>query len=236
MSKMNMDEMIMVSVDDHLIEPADMFIGRMPQAYADSTPRVGRFANGDERWIVEGKPWGGIGTAAVAGRRREELGNEPTHYGDVRLGTWQVDARVDDMNANGTLASLNFAKLPGFAGEKLVGGKDKALMLAIIQAYNDWHIEEWVGAHPGRFIANAILPLWDIDLAIAELRRVGARGCGSSHFRKTRPRSICPPSTGGIGTGCSPKSSNVVSRSRFTSVPREASYRPHHLNRRRMWA
>jgi predicted TIM-barrel fold metal-dependent hydrolase len=186
-STMHMNDMIMLSVDDHLIEPPGMFVGRMPAKYQHDAPRVAQYANGDERWVVEGKPWGGIGPAAVAGRKREELGNEPTRYADVRVGTFEVDARIDDMNANGTFMSLNFASLPGFAGEKLVGGKDKDLMLAILQAYNDWHIEEWVGRHPGRFIANAILPLWDVDLAIAELRRVAKAGFRVVSFPENPP-------------------------------------------------
>src|SRR5690606_30136874 len=79
-------------------------------------------------------------------------------------------------NANGTLMSINFASLAGFAGEKFVGGKDKELMLALLRAYNDWHIEDWAGRHPGRLIANGILPLWDLDLAVAELKRINDRG------------------------------------------------------------
>ena len=158
-AKMTMNDMIMLSVDDHAIEPPDMFLGRMPAKYKDETPRVAKYANGDERWVVEGKAWGGVGPAAVAGRKREELGDEPTRYGDVRKGAWDVDARIDDMNANGTLMSLNFASLLGFAGEKLVKGKDKELMLAIVRAYNDWHIEDWAGRYPARLIPNGILPL-----------------------------------------------------------------------------
>ena len=173
---LTMNDMIMISVDDHLIEPAEMFLGRMPARYKDDTPRVAQYSSGDERWVVEGKAWAGIGPAAVAGRRREELGNEPTQYTDVRRGTFDVDARIGDMNANGTLMSLNFASFPGFAAEKLVGGKDKGLMLAIIQAHNDWHIEDWAGRYPGRLIPNAILPLWDVDLAIQEVQRVAAAG------------------------------------------------------------
>jgi predicted TIM-barrel fold metal-dependent hydrolase len=175
--KMTMNDMIMLSVDDHAIEPPSMFVGRMPARFKDETPRVAQYANGDERWVVEGKAWGGVGPAAVAGRKREELGDEPTRYGDVRKGTWDVDARIDDMNANGTLMSLNFASLLGFAGEKLVKGKDKELMLAIVRAYNDWHIEDWAGRYPARLIANGIVPLWDVDLAVAELRRIRAAGC-----------------------------------------------------------
>jgi predicted TIM-barrel fold metal-dependent hydrolase len=176
MNGMTMNDMIMISVDDHAIEPPDLFVGRLPAQFRDRAPRVARFANGDERWMVEGKAWAGVGPAAVAGRRREELGDEPTRYGEVRKGCWDVDARIDDMNANGTLMSINFATLPGFAGEKFAAGKDKALMLALVRAYNDWHIEDWAGRHPGRLIANGILPLWDLDLAITELKRIGDAG------------------------------------------------------------
>jgi predicted TIM-barrel fold metal-dependent hydrolase len=80
------------------------------------------------------------------------------------------------MNANGTLLSANFPSFPGFSGEKLVHGKDKDLMLAMIRAYNDWHIEDWAGRYPERLIPMAILPLWELDLAIAELKRANEAG------------------------------------------------------------
>ena len=40
---MNVDDLILVSVDDHVIEPAHMFDGRVPKKYEDKAPRfVGR--------------------------------------------------------------------------------------------------------------------------------------------------------------------------------------------------
>src|SRR5205823_2720538 len=144
---MTMNDMVMFSVDDHILEPPDMFLGRMPAKFKDLTPRVAEYANGDQRWIIEGRPWAGIGPAAVAGRRREELGDEPTRFDQIRRGCWDVDARIDDMNANGTFLSLNFGSFPGFAGEKLAVCEDKDLMLAILRAHNDWHIEDWAGRH-----------------------------------------------------------------------------------------
>jgi predicted TIM-barrel fold metal-dependent hydrolase len=172
MTGMTMNDMVLISVDDHAIEPPNLFQGRLPARFKADEPRVAKFANGDERWMVEGKPWAGVGPAAVAGRRREELGDEPTRYAEVRPGCWDVDARIADMNANGTLMSLNFATLAGFAGEKFVGGKDKELMLALLRAHN----EDWAGRYPARLIPNGILPLWDIDLAIAELKRINDAG------------------------------------------------------------
>jgi predicted TIM-barrel fold metal-dependent hydrolase len=190
---MRREDLILVSVDDHIIEPCDLFKGRLPAALQDQAPRVARFANGDERWVIEGKALAGVGPAAVCGRNRDELGDEPTRYVDIRKGTFDVAARIEDMNANGVLASLNFPSLPGFSGEKFVSGKDKALMLALIQAYNDWHVEAWAGPYPGRFIPLAMVPLWDPALAIAELRRMAARGVRVVSFPEN-PTSFGQPS------------------------------------------
>ena len=52
----------------------------------------------------------------------------------------------------------------------------------MLQAYNDWHIDEWCAAYPGRFIPLGIVPMWDIDLAVAEVRRLGKKGCRSVSF------------------------------------------------------
>jgi predicted TIM-barrel fold metal-dependent hydrolase len=46
-----------------------------------------------------------------------------------------------------------------------------------MQAYSDWHIDEWCGAYPSRFIACGILPTWDMDATVAELKRIAAKGC-----------------------------------------------------------
>ena len=54
-------------------------------------------------------------------------------------------------------AALAFA---GFSAGHLSQFKDQ-VTVAMIQAYNDWHVDDWCATYPGRFIPNAILPLWD---------------------------------------------------------------------------
>ena len=44
-----------------------------------------------------------------------------------------------------------------------------------MQAYNDWHIDEWCGAHPGRFIPMALPAIWDAEACAEEVRRVAKR-------------------------------------------------------------
>ena len=55
----------------------------------------------------------------------------------------------------------------------------------MLQAYNDWAIDEWCGAYPGRFIPLGIVPMWDVDAAVAEVRRIAKKGCRSISFLET---------------------------------------------------
>ena len=47
---MNKDDMILVSVDDHLVEPPDMFEGHLPAKYADDAPRLVHNDDGSDVW------------------------------------------------------------------------------------------------------------------------------------------------------------------------------------------
>ena len=65
---MRVDDMIFVSVDDHVVEPPDLFEGRMPAKYVDQAPRVVRNERGDDVWVFDGLDIPNIGLNAVAGR------------------------------------------------------------------------------------------------------------------------------------------------------------------------
>jgi predicted TIM-barrel fold metal-dependent hydrolase len=173
---MHMNDMLIVSVDDHIIEPPDVFEHHVPAKWQDKAPRMTKSSTGIDAWLYEGKLAASFALNAVAGRPKEELGFEPNSYDQIRRGCWQVDARIDDMNVNGVLASLCFGTFPGFAGENFLTATDKDAALVFLQAYNDWHVDEWGGAYPGRFIPLGLVPLWSVELAVAELRRLEKKG------------------------------------------------------------
>ena len=50
--------------------------------------------------------------------------------------------------------------------------EDPEFSLALVQAYNDWHVEEWCGAYPARFIPMTLPVIWDAEACAA--RRCGA--------------------------------------------------------------
>jgi predicted TIM-barrel fold metal-dependent hydrolase len=172
---MNFTDMILVSIDDHVVEPADMFDRHTPKKYAEYIPKLITNDQGVDQWVYRGKPVGVTGLNAVVGWPKEEWDKNPARYAEMRPGVYDIHRRVADMNANGILSSMCFPTFAGFSAGHLSQFKDE-ITLAVISAYNDWHIDEWCAAYPGRFIPNAILPLWDPALAVAEINRVAAKG------------------------------------------------------------
>ena len=178
-------DMILVSVDDHLVEPPEVFDGRLPAKYADQAPKVVRQDDGADVWVFNDTVIPNIGLNAVAGRPREEYGIEPTAFDEMRPGCFDVHERIKDMDAAGVLASMNFPSFPGFSARLFAAAKDKGLALAVVRAYNDWHIDQWCGSYPGRFIPMALPVLWDAELAAQEVRRVAAKGVHSITFTES---------------------------------------------------
>ena len=117
-----------------------------------------------------------IGLNAVVGRVPEEYGIEPTAMSQLRPGNYDIHARVGDMNVNGIAASLNFGSCVTMDGRVLVYAKDKDLALIHLRAWNDWHLHEWCNVYPGRFIPCAILPIWNMDATVAEIKRIARNG------------------------------------------------------------
>jgi predicted TIM-barrel fold metal-dependent hydrolase len=179
---MDANDLIMVSVDDHLVEPPDLFDHALPSRWRDHAPRVVRRDDGSDVWQFEGTVIPNIGLNAVAGRPKEEYGIEPTAFDEMRPGCWDVDERVKDMDAGGVLGSMCFPSFPGFSGRVFAAAGDKDLALAVLRAYNDWHVDVWCGTHPGRFIPMGLPVLWDPELAAAEVRRLAAKGVHSLTF------------------------------------------------------
>ncbi len=81
---MKIEDMIMISVDDHVVEPPDVFEGRLSEKYSDRAPHIVHKDDGTDVWIFEGRQMPNIGLNAVAGRPPEEYGVEPTASEELR--------------------------------------------------------------------------------------------------------------------------------------------------------
>jgi predicted TIM-barrel fold metal-dependent hydrolase len=171
----------LVSVDDHVLEPPHVWETRLPARFRDVGPRIRTDEQG-EAWFFEGKRMPTTGLAAAAGKKVEDFSPMPVTYADMRPGCYDPAARIEDMNRAGVLASLCFPSFPRFCGQTFTEADDKELGLACVRAYNDWMIEEWCGTAPGRLIPMIILPLWDPQLAVAEIERTAALGARAIAF------------------------------------------------------
>lgn len=217
-----------ISVDDHLVQPPDLWQSRLPAKFRERGPRVVEGAGGDptavmrkvaganagaadenadrfaglasdvkpgDAWVYDGETMPTTYASAAVGIPPEQYTPFPFAYSDLRKELYDPVARLQDMDRDGVLASLCFpmSEFPRFCGQAFSEGADKELGLACIQAYNDFVIEDWCGAAPGRYIPLIIVPLWNPHLAVREVERTAAKGAKAIAFSEA-PHKLGLPS------------------------------------------
>ena len=188
---------LIISVDDHVVEPPGLWQERLPARFRDRGPRIERRklkrgaggvgggnmgfvedADGQwcDVWLYDDLEYPFMTLMAAVGF--EELGFDVTTFDEIRPGCWKQPERLEDMDASHVEAAVCFPNvLPRFCGQTFYERKDKELALLCVKAYNDWIIEDWcAGAGRGRLIPLTIVPLWDPALAADEIRRCAGKG------------------------------------------------------------
>ena len=195
-----------ISVDDHVIEPPDLWERWLPAKFRADGPRVveapwemvpdtprayrsgwGAFRPANEGpltdwWLFDGQMSGTLIGNAAAGLPSDAIVAGPIRFSEMRPGCFQVAARLDDMDRNHVERSLCFPTLARFCGQTFLNARDKDLALACVMAYNDFMVDEWSGESGGRLIPLCLIPLWDVQLAAAEVMRNAARGVRAVAF------------------------------------------------------
>ena len=190
-----------ISSDDHVIEPPDLWERWLPSRFRERGPRVEptpteavtkaggavSYRRGSEGpiadwWVFEDLVTPIPLVTACVGYPVEEYSMRPIRFDEMRKGCYDPHARLADMDVARVERSLCFPNYPRFAGQMFSEAQDKELGLACAQAYNDWMIEEWCGDSGGRLIPLTLVPLWDPHLAAAEVRRNAARGSKAITF------------------------------------------------------
>ena len=195
-----------ISVDDHIVEPADVWTSRMPAKFKDAAPHIVRAPMPDVTFvggkltIVEGggtKPvdWWHyedlkrplLRVDSAVGVPRDQVTMTGVTYEDMRPGSYRQKERLEDMDVNHIEASLCFPTFPRFCGQTFTEAEDKELALLCVEAYNDYQVEEWCAGTGGRLVPLIIVPLWDAHLAAAEVRRNADRGVRAVCFSEIPP-------------------------------------------------
>ncbi|WP_095046556.1 amidohydrolase family protein [Streptomyces sp. WM6386] len=176
------DDMKLISVDDHLIEHPRVWADRLAAKDRDAGPRIIENDEGSQVWTYEGRVYPNIGLNAVVGKDPTEWGWDPVRYDDMLPGCYDPAERLKDMDVDGVYAGMAFPSFPRFAGTVFLEGQDKGLALRCVQAYNDFVLDEWSATDPNRLVPVVILPMWDVEASIAELRRTAAKGAKTVSF------------------------------------------------------
>ena len=84
---MNVEDLILVSVDDHVVEPPDMFDGHLPDKYKDLAPKVIQHATtATTSGRTRARSCPTSGSTPWPGAPPEEYGIEPTSFAEMRHG------------------------------------------------------------------------------------------------------------------------------------------------------
>ena len=198
-----------ISVDDHLVEPPELFLDALPEQFKSRAPHVerrpGRWVktpkglalafddHPDNRlgdfWIYDDLLWPLTAGYAAIGELRKLNALAPVTYDEINPACHRLSERLKAMDSVGVEGSLCFPTMPRFCGQHFAERPDKAFALICLQAYNDWILDVWcAGAGYGRMIPVTVIPLWDAELAAAEVRRCAAKGARGISFSECPPR------------------------------------------------
>lgn len=160
-----------VSADGHCRLPHlpfDLWTKRLPRRLLDDAPRVVQEPDGRRQWIVEGRPWSGVGWAGV-GRGQVNCYTRAGLDEEAEPGVFRAASakyRSEDMDRDGVDAELVNGPY-----EQIHQIKNPELRAACVKAVNDW-ARELYDESDGRFIMLLPLPCMSTEEATAELLRV----------------------------------------------------------------
>ena len=152
---------LFISADDHVIEPAHVWQDNLPARFRDTGPRLVR-RRGHVDWMGrtwtlaenESGPWADcwsydgalfpiVRTLGAISYPAMGVEARPLSTSPSRL--LRAVARLADLDANHTEASICFPTFPRFCGQTFLEASNQELAAACVQAYNDWMIDDWCG-------------------------------------------------------------------------------------------
>jgi predicted TIM-barrel fold metal-dependent hydrolase len=138
--------------------------------------------DGETMWMFDGHPMGRFSAAGVIGRDgHKESSHKALHewpHDAIHVGAYDPMVRLGVLDECGIDAQVIFPSTIGLGGQDLGLIEDVALGRLAIEIYNDGMAE--IQAESGdRLLPMPLMPAWDVEVSMAEARRVarlGARG------------------------------------------------------------
>jgi predicted TIM-barrel fold metal-dependent hydrolase len=165
-----------ISTDEHVQEAPDLWTSRLSRAqFGDDIPHIVEQPDGTEKWLISGEPAMQPPHEIAIVTAASDPPRDPTRWEDVPRSTYVPAERLKAMDRDEVDTHTFFPNVSGLTNNKFQREGSEDFRLACIRAYNDWLVEEWLSVSP-RFIAQCISPMWDPDLAAAEIARAVKNG------------------------------------------------------------
>jgi uncharacterized protein len=171
-----------IDSDGHVLEPPDLWEKNLPNGYRDVAPVLFIDEDGRQRIRFDnrtiGSPAGFGGAGAV--EKRPGMKDDPyERYEDGRRGGFDPHARIEDLDLDGIDAAFVFPTLGLYVGT----AEDTRLAGAVCRTYNEW-VAAWCQPYPDRLFGVAMLPMQNVELAVAELKFARSElGLGAAFIR-----------------------------------------------------
>ena len=123
-------------------------------------------------WVYEDLVYIHKRHVAAVGFDRDDMTMSPITYDEMRPGCYEPEGahrRHGDEPRRGVALLPDVPALLRPDVPRGQGPRPRARPACY--AYNDWMVEEWCGDSGGRLLPLPIIPLWDAELAAAEVRR-----------------------------------------------------------------
>ena len=157
-------------VDSHIIEPADLWTSRVSSRWGDLVPHVRLHERtGEDRWYIGSKKLFGVGAFAQAGWE-EFPPSHPRRLSEALPAAVDADARLAYMDEVGVYYQLLYPNILGLPQPRLPqrdGPRARHRVRARLQRLADRVL---LGGR-GRLIPMMMLPFWDIQASVAEMKR-----------------------------------------------------------------
>jgi predicted TIM-barrel fold metal-dependent hydrolase len=163
--------------DTHISEPPDLFTSRLPAKWHDKAPKIVRNEEtGFEVWAIgeEQRTATPVGHTAVAGWP-DPFPAAPSGFDEIPKAAHDARARVEYMDSLRIWAMAIYPNVGGFGSQAFLTLGEPDLMLACVQAYNDY-LTEWCSVAPERFIPITATPFWDVEASVKEIERCAKAG------------------------------------------------------------
>jgi predicted TIM-barrel fold metal-dependent hydrolase len=164
---------LLISADSHVMEPPDLWTRHLPQRLRAHGPRF-EMHNGALCLMVEDRVVRNFSRLSqTEPADRQDQGPPDKTFS---MGANDPAARLRDLDIDGVWGEVMYPNLGFFCCFHI---RNPELQVETARVYNDWVGETFIRSSE-RFAPVALVPVLDVDAAIAELRRVAARGFRSA--------------------------------------------------------